>query len=209
MTIAILSIMRFAQSLFENSRQQHRFPYRFDGTFRWLASQVGHEYNIGADLRRKLPKQWENILKESKRNGVLIPKPFADFIARPDLYSKIRSISGCYLDLSRRFTPFGNGNLLRFLNDSQGCAFWYLYISGKADDHCVLISYDYFDEDTEEILIPHPRHFVYDSPSFESWLCRYWLENEIVIAHDEGTEMPPVPQKYIREYTIDAYIDDV
>jgi hypothetical protein len=32
--------MRFAKSLFKDSREQHRFPYRFDGTFGWLSEQL-------------------------------------------------------------------------------------------------------------------------------------------------------------------------
>ena len=203
--------MRFAKSLFEESRVQHRFPYRFDGSFGWLAEQPSHRHNIAAGYKRTLSRQWANILKESGRNEIRIPQAFADFITTSRLHSKIRSISDCYLSLARTFIPFGNGHLLRFLNDSQGCAFWYLYIDSNTDQHCVVICYDYFDADddgSQDLSIIRPKHFVYDSPSFEAWLCRYWLENEIVFAHHDRTEMPRIPPRYIRAFTIDAYIED-
>ncbi|MCE3018930.1 MAG: hypothetical protein LW870_24075 [Pirellula sp.] len=146
----ILPNMRFAKSLFEESREQHRFPYRFDGSFGWLAGQTSHRHNIGKKTKRTLSKQWANILKESRRKDILIPQTYVDFITTPSLHSKIRLISDCYLGLARTFIPFGKGHLLRFLNDSQGCAFWYVYIDGKTHNHCVVISYDYFDADSED-----------------------------------------------------------
>lgn len=203
--------MRFAKSLFKDSREQHRFPYRFDGTFGWLSEQPSHRHNIATGAKRTLSRQWANILKESGRNEIRIPKAFADFITTSHLHPKIRSISDCYLSLARTFIPFGRGHLLRFLNDSQGCAFWYLYIDSNTDQHCVVICYDYFDaddDDSQDLSIISPKHFVYDSPSFEAWLCRYWLENEIVFAHHDRTEMPRIPPRYIRAFTIDAYIED-
>ena len=207
----VLPTMRFAKSLFEESRVQHRFPYRFDGSFGWLAEQPSHRHNIAAGYKRTLSRQWANILNESGRNEIRIPQAFADFITTSYLNSKIRSISDCYLGLARTFIPFGKGHLLRFLNDSQGCAFWYLYIDSKTHQHCVAICYDYFDEDdddSQDLSTISPKHFVYDSPSFEAWLCRYWLENEIVFAHHDCTEMPRIPPRYIRAFTIDAYIED-
>jgi Protein of unknown function (DUF2750) len=35
-----------------------------------------------------------------------------------------------------------------------------------------------------------------------------WLENEIVFAHHDRTQMPRIPPRFIRAFTIDAYIED-
>ncbi|MFM7928819.1 MAG: hypothetical protein ACKO9Q_14000, partial [Pirellula sp.] len=59
--------MRFAKSLFKDSREQHRFPYRFDDTFCWLSEQPSHRHNIATGAKRTLSRQWANILKESGR----------------------------------------------------------------------------------------------------------------------------------------------
>ena len=80
------------------------FPYRFDGTFGWLSEQPSHRHNIATGAKRTLSRQWANILKESGRNEIRIPKAFADFITTSHLHPKVRSISDCYLvaeDLER------------------------------------------------------------------------------------------------------------
>ena len=203
--------MRYSKYLFEECRVQHRFPFRFDGSYNWLSGQSSHKDHIGVRSKPKLTEQWANIKKESKRNDIRIPEDFANFITTPRLHSKIRSISDCYFGLGRAFIPFKKGYLLRFLNDSQACAFWYLYIDSKTHKHCVAICYDNFDsEEDDPQWLPsiQPKDLVYDSPSFESWLCRYWLENEIVFSHYDRTYLPDVPPRYIRAFTLDAYIED-
>lgn len=115
--------MRFAKSLFKDSREQHRFPYRLVGTFGWLSEQPSHGHNIATGA----------------------------------------------------------------------------------------ICYEYFDADddnSEDLSTIGHNHFVYDSPSIEAWLCRYWLENEIVFAHHDRTQMPRIPPRFIRAFTIDAYNED-
>ena len=47
---------------------------------------------------------------------------------------------------------------------------------------------------------------VYDSPDFETFLCRYWLENEIMFANCDGTPLPNVGKKFIEPFTL--YEDD-
>ncbi|GAB3159723.1 hypothetical protein GCM10027290_65010 [Micromonospora sonneratiae] len=36
--------------------------------------------------------------------------------------------------------------------------------------------------------------------SFKTFLCRYWLENEIWFADDDGAPTPDVAAEYIRQY---------
>ena len=111
--------------------------------------------------------------------------------------------------------PFGSGGyLLRFLNDQQGCVFWYLYLTSRGE-HCVVASLACLDweiaADDEEHGIPDTDDAWEDppleavtvccAPSFETFLYRFWLENEIWCAlykKDRALTMPEQP--YLQQY---------
>ena len=204
--------MKQPETLFTSAREQHPLPFKLDGSFSWLRKFPSHKEHIGVLMQKKLQSQFNKIESVSLQSGIPLPPDFVSFITDIDLQAKIRSISDCYLDLAANFLPLRDGHLLRFLSDSQGCAFWYLFLRPlELNGQAVVICYTYFDaddDDSEDISKLHPRKFVFDSPSFESWLCRYWLENEIVYAYHDNTEPPDVGKKCIRLFTIDAYINE-
>jgi len=204
--------MKQLETPFNSARDQHPLPFKLDGSFSWLRKFPLHKEHIGVLRQKKLQSQFKKIESVSLLSGIPLPPDFVSFITDIDLQAKIRSISDCYLDLAANFLPLRDGHLLRFLSDSQGCAFWYLFLRPlELNGQAVVICYTYFDaddDDSEDISKLHPRKFVFDSPSFESWLCRYWLENEIVYAYHDNTEPPDVGKKCIRLFTIDAYINE-
>jgi hypothetical protein len=92
----------------------------------------------------------------------------------------------------RRTEPIFVGYLVRFLADSQGCIFWYLYMTSDGGDHAVVASPGFYGTELEgwQDEKPNPDEIVFSAGSFEEFLCRFWLENEIRFSAYEKTTLP-------------------
>src|SRR5262249_57302143 len=120
------------------------------------------------------------------------------------LPERSRSNSDCCRDLCPEpvRSPIGGGYLVRFLADSQGCIFWYLYLTPDGSDPAVVSSPGFYGTEAEQWQDepPDPAEIVYSAESFEAFMCRFWLENEIWFAEYENTAMPAVGREYIERY---------
>jgi len=129
--------------------------------------------------------------------GLALPPAFTKFFENPSLHDRICSVTDCYLDLCPELirSPLGGGHLVRFLADSQGCLFWYLYVSGDGSDHAVVCSPDFYGIESEQWQEkePNPADIVFCAETFEGFLCRFWLENQIWHAWYERTPQYPKP----------------
>ena len=98
--------------------------------------------------------------------------------------------------------PTGAGYLVRFLADQQGCVYWYLYLVPHGTDHAVVSSPGFYGTDEEEWSdnLPEAADIDFAAESFEAFLCRFWIENEIFFAKNDGTPMPDVGRGYIDLY---------
>ncbi|THV24527.1 hypothetical protein [Glycomyces paridis] len=172
-------------------------PYPMDGDFAWLARQPAQEeWAIRQDVREPLAA----LTSVCEREGVPLPEPFARFMGSPDLQDRIRSTTACYLDLDAGTVPVpGGGRLIRFLADQQGCLFWYLFVTEDGADHAVVCTPEYLDSE-EATEVEGGEAICFCAESFEAFLCRYWLENEIWFATEDGTPMPEVGPAYIERY---------
>ena len=163
-------------SPFTNDADLKELPHSFDGSFAWLAATPRHiEDVIDKRSADKLPSQLDSALASAARHGVTLPPEFVTFIRTPELHGHLRSVTACYLDVAEALLPFANGYLLRFLNDQQGCAFWYIYINSASTDHCVVSSLEYFDADEMDYEIEDIKEtdFHIWAVSFEAFLCRF------------------------------------
>jgi hypothetical protein len=123
-----------------------------------------------------------------------------------DLQGQIPSCTACYFDLSTEIIPSplsnDDGYLIRFLNDQQDVLLWYLYIRPNGE-HAVVVSPIPFDNTearkslTDEIIL---NNTFFCAESFEEFIYRFWLENEIWFALDEGATMTPTQQAYLDFY---------
>ena len=117
-------------------------------------------------------------------------------MTHPELQSRVRSCTDCYLDPGERIVDtIGSipGHLVHFLSDSQSCSHWYLHILPEGDS-AVLASPDLYGlkvENSDWIENPSCRlenidlgglEFAYCAPSFSEFLYRFWIENEIWFA---------------------------
>ena len=103
------------------------------------------------------------------------------------------------------------GRLVRFLSDSQGCLFWYLYLAPDGD-HAVLSSRDFYGAPSEEEGYFSGRwsegvrearkteNLSFAAESFEAFICRFWIENEIWFAGFEKRDISADGQRYVGAY---------
>ena len=153
-------MMKRAETLFNAGRNQHPLPFKLDGSFSWLRTLPGHKKHIGVMRRRSLKTQLKKIEAAALQHDITLPPEFVAFMRDVELQARIRSIFDCYLGMGRNLLPVRDGYLLRFLNDSQGCAFWYLFLRPSSESHAVVICYDFLDADdpdSADLAELHPK----------------------------------------------------
>jgi hypothetical protein len=172
-------------------------PFPMRGNLEWLLTQPEHqEWAIASDAEQRL----RALITEGERAGLPLPPVFIRFMAEVSMQRRIRSMSACYLDLDTGTVPVaGGGRLVRFLADQQDCFYWYLDITEDGTDHAVVCSPEFINSnDASEIEEPDELRFC--GEGVETFLCRYWLENEVWFADEEGTPMPAVGGDFIERY---------
>jgi hypothetical protein len=189
-------------------------PFPMSGDFAWLAAAPKHRHNIGKKYAADNARALAFLRASADDSGVRLPEAFTKFIEAPALQERIHSATDCYLDLCPELirSPLGGGWLIHFLVDSQGCLFWYLYLNSDGSDHAVVASPDFYstpvetsedgesDPDDWEDEEPDPAAIRFCADSFEAFVCRFWLENEILIAHSQKTPMPEGGRQYVEHY---------
>ena len=179
-------------------------PFPMSGTLDWLERAPSHEEAIGKEKEHEIPKAILNLQKACDAAHLSLPPAFKKFMETSSLHDRVRSNTDCFLDLCPVpvLSPLGNGYLIRFLADSQGCVFWYLYLTADGTDHAVVSTPGFYGTNEEEWQEekPDPTEIVFSAESFEAFLCRFWLENEIWFAEYENTSMPDVGTTYIEKY---------
>src|SRR5262249_31257854 len=177
-----------------------QIPVPLAGDFSWLKNAQPHKPSVDGN-----PSQTKSTLKAllaSNQTG--LPPDFVSFFRSPRLWTKIRSCTDCYLSLDSASTGIrgGLGRLVRFMSDSQDCIHWNLYISPCETKHGVVATYFYAGTDRaqEQGCLVHPRDITLCADSFEEFMFRFWLENELWFAlHDDGT-MPEFGEEYLAYY---------
>jgi len=177
-------------------------PVRLDGSFAWLERAPAHERHIGQPASNS--ERLASLIELCRVEGVSLPQSFLTFMQAPERHRRVRSNTDCYLNIADGPvpSPVGDGVLVRFLADSQGCIFWYLYVpTGKAD-HAVVSSTDFYDPSGEGLSDegPDPRQLAFSAESFEAFLYRFWIENEIWFAGYENKPISEEGRRYVDLY---------
>lgn len=122
----------------------------------------------------------------------------------PSLHEHIRSNTDCFLDLCPEAVPAPDtgGHLVRFLADSQACIFWYLFLTPGASDHAVVSTARFFGTAAERWREDSSEgcEIVFSAESFETFVCRFWLENEIWFSAYEKKPMSEAGKTYVQNY---------
>lgn len=136
------------------------------------------------------------LIAAAEAAGVELPAAFLRFMGSDDLMDAIPSCTACTWDPSAAPVPcvvVPGAYTVRFLRDQQDCLFWYLHLLPDGDVHviCTPIPLDspkVMQRVTREVAIANTR---YCAPSFEVFVYRFWLENEIWYSlHDMGGDEP-------------------
>lgn len=181
-------------------------PLPFDprGDFSWLRGRPAHERHVASERSRVNDAALPRLIADAAGRGLTLPAEFVAFFSSADLQRRVRSCTDCFLDLAPACAalPSADGLLVRFLADSQGCAYWYLYQPPGSADHCVVASPDFHgaDSEPEREGPPDPANLVFAEESFEAFLCRFWLENEIWFCGYEKRPMFAEGRQYLDGY---------
>lgn len=181
-------------------------PFELHGNFDWLSSVPKQKRGgIGNEKHAENARSLVALMEATERLSLPLPEAFMMFMATPSLHQQIRSNTDCFIDLcpSPVPSPVGGGYLVRFLADSQGCIFWYLYLTPNGSDHAVVSSGDFYGVEAElweGMEEPDPAEIAFAEESFERFMCRFWLENEIWYANWQKTPLPAAGRAYIEQY---------
>jgi hypothetical protein len=175
----------------------------------WLEHASPHRSHVGQERVDDLPRATAQLRATALATGLALPDAFLRFIETPELHPRVRSNTDCFLDVCDAPVPLptGDGHVVRFLADSQSVLFWYLYFPTTGQDHAVLASGTFYgtpqeswqEEDEDEEKEESPLEFV--AESFEHFLWRFWVENELWFAvyHDKTTPVRAA-QAYLAQY---------
>jgi hypothetical protein len=164
----------------------------------------------------------DDFLRATATAGITVPASFRSFISAPRLRWAIRSGTGCWwsLGLGRgtmvraeiahglgmgadvvdelsalrsctAFVPVLGRHVVRFLTDQQDCLYWFLVLGG-ADDPVVVSDVDI----TAEVAETTDRIWKV-AATFEEFMYRFWIENEIAIRDDEQVPLTPDQAAYL------------
>jgi hypothetical protein len=181
-----------------------RLPFELQGDFGWLASVRRQQQHIGQEKAVENQRAFSSLRESAAHLGVQLPASFMKFMQASALQERIRCNTDCFLDLCGEpiRSPIADGWLVRFLADSQGCVFWYVYLTADGSDHAVVSSPGFFGTEAEQWQEqpPNPDDIAFCAESFEAFMCRFWLENEIWFAEMEKASMPEALREYIERY---------
>jgi uncharacterized protein (TIGR02996 family) len=151
------------------------------------------------------------LLAAASALSLPLPREFLRFMGDSDLQRRVRSCTDCFFNLPWRVVPSpmkDGGYLFRFYSDSQSCLHWYLYATPWRY-HAVVSSGLYLggeadgqgEDDDDEWEESGESPFWFCAPSFETFLFRWWLENEIWHALEwDHTPLTPLQQAYLEHY---------
>jgi hypothetical protein len=185
-----------------------RIPFTLDDDFSWLLEHGQAHPLQGLDQLDSYAKPLPAaaVIELTERNNVTLPNSFRRFMTSPDVRSRVRSCTDCYLDPGQRIVEtVGSlpGHLIHFLSDSQSCAHWYLHVLQTGESAVIWADdlYCYSIENSDWIENPACRleqievesvDFHFCSASFSEFVFRFWIENEIWYATKWDAERRPL-----------------
>jgi hypothetical protein len=180
-------------------------PFPLEGDFAWLAAQKPQEGHLLEDERAyDSADAWLKLQQAALAQGLQLPRSLMRFLDAWALPQRVRSCTACYLDMCPALipSPRGGGYLLRFLADQQSVLFWYIHLNEDGSDHSVVCSPGFYGTQEEQWQDepPNPDHLAFCAESFETFMARYWLENELWFAQTDESAYPRGGREYVASY---------
>jgi hypothetical protein len=199
------------------------FPYESlppipepDSTLSWLMP-LGETVDRQMQVHRNPPEargKLGEIVADAGKLGLTLPDAFLRLMGSAELQDRIPSCTACTFALGDRILPCPGsegGYIVSFLRDQQDCVLWYLYLT-PAGEHCVLAfpgDLESFMDDADDAAAGQDadmanviRHIRVCAPSFEAFIYRFWLENDIwfKLSGDEKSPLTDVERRYLEHY---------
>jgi len=196
-----------------------------DGSLGWLTplsaqhDQLMDVYRPGDATWAQLTRRMDAIAEQARQLGLTLPTSFAPFMTNAALQDRIPSCTACEFALPGRIarSVAGDGGyLISFLHDQQDVLVWYLYLTPTGEQRVVVSPYDYDGDDDDPNAPGHVPSGVDEltdqqraaiiantfvcAPTFEAFLYRFWLENTIWFALNDGKQLTDAQQRYVAHY---------
>lgn len=185
------------------------YPYKsippiedpLDGTFSYLDPKRRSKNAAQA-------KHVQHLAARAKKAGLVLPEDFIYLMSRPGLATTIPSCTACEWDLSKDLIAckaLPNSFTVRFLRDQQDVFFWYLFLAPGLEPSVVVSPIPYDDpraaKDVDRSTLLANSGLV--APSFEHFIYRWWLENELwdVLNSSRPGKLTPRQARYVAHYT--------
>lgn len=132
--------------------------------------------------------------------GCEVPDALVILARERSIQQRIRSCTLCYFDLGDRLVSVaGGGHLIHFLSDQQWVMHWLVY-SGPGPHGCVIATTEplgFDDDDGPHFELRATTDAIVCAASLSEFIYRFWIENEIFFAHDEGRPFTEEQTRYL------------
>jgi hypothetical protein len=181
---------------------------KLDDELSWLARlPPAVEWAIYGDRHVRDFESHRNLIWTSRPEGT--PPAFEAFLKSPELGRRIRSYTGCYIDFGWRIVPASDGgSLIHFLSDQQWVMHWLIYMR-RDGTHAVIAStvpYGFDAPAVDQDQMATVAKFDVETAaaavcctSFNEFLYRYWIENEICFRLPDG-DLTDEQREYLGAY---------
>jgi hypothetical protein len=157
-----------------------------DGTLDWLLDTGTYDPSLQRGPDDPAARDADAAGLQAIAPALSVTRVFRRFIEDPEPRRHIRSATACYLDLAHFAVAVSDGGvLIHFLSDQQWVLHWLLYLRPDGSEAVVVTPNPLgFDEGEGEPV----RHVDLNdaanwmsvcSDTFEEFLYRYWIENEL------------------------------
>jgi hypothetical protein len=158
----------------------------FDSTLSWLLETQTHDRSLQRGPDDPAERDADAAGLQAIAPSLSLPPAFRKFIEDPEPRRHIRSATACYLDLAHFTVVVSDGGvLIHFLSDQQWVLHWLLYVNPDGSQ-AVVVSPDPlgFDDGEDELgrlldVNDAPDLMTVCSETFEEFLYRFWIENEL------------------------------
>jgi hypothetical protein len=148
----------------------------------------------------------QRLATAAQQAGLQLPPAFLRLMGSEQLQDRIPSCTACSFELGERLLPCPGSeedSMVSFLVDQQAVVTWYLVLPRHAG-HYVVASPVYLEEFAGDELAQAQAEFSDDAVvcarSFEEFLYRFWLENTIWFALDDGKPLTDEQRRYLDFY---------
>jgi hypothetical protein len=179
-----------------------------DDSLTWLGEQSVVPESLADNPASPEPTRAANgaELKALSKSDLRVPASFAAFIGEPELRTRVRSCTACYLDLADATVSAPEGLLIHFLSDQQWMLHWLLYVGEDGTEAVVATNIPYgFEGEAPATLAgkPDPAEelaTIVCAESFNEFLYHFWMENEVWFALRYGEPLTDEQRRYAEHY---------